>query len=126
MILCCRSVARKVPTNYTLLLIFTLCQAFFFSWVCSQYSTESTLMAAGMTAFMTISLTIYAIYTDTDFTVCGSLFFCLAIGMLLMCIMSIFMTFASWWHPVVSALFVVIYGLYIIFDTQMIVGGRSH
>ena len=32
-IICCRDVARKVPTNYVLLTIFTLCQAFFFSFV---------------------------------------------------------------------------------------------
>jgi len=38
MIICCRSVARKVPTNYILLLVFTLCWAFFFSWVCAQYT----------------------------------------------------------------------------------------
>ena len=74
-------------------------------------------MAAGMTAVMTVSLTIYAIFTKTDFTACYSLFFCLAVGMFMLVITSIFMSFASWWHPVVSAIFVVCYGLYIIFDT---------
>ena len=37
-IMCCRQVARKVPTNYILLTVFTLCQAFFFSWVAAQYT----------------------------------------------------------------------------------------
>ena len=32
-IMCCRTVARKVPTNYILLVVFTLCQTFFFCWV---------------------------------------------------------------------------------------------
>ena len=74
-------------------------------------------MAAGMTAVMTVSLTIYAIFTKTDFTVCGSLFLCLSVGMLCLALTSMFMSFVSWWHPVVSAIFIVCYGLYLIFDT---------
>jgi len=37
-ILCCRSVARKVPANYILLSIFTMCQAFFFCFASAQYT----------------------------------------------------------------------------------------
>ena len=83
-------------------------------------------MAGGMTAAMTVALTIYAFTTKTDFTVCGSLFFCLSIGLLLLCLFSIFMSFVTWWHPFVSALLVVFYGLYLIYDTQLIAGGKSH
>jgi len=83
-------------------------------------------MAGGMTAAMTVALTIYAFTTKTDFTVCGSLFFCLSIGLLLLCLFSIFMCFVTWWHPFVSALLVVFYGLYLIYDTQLIAGGKSH
>lgn len=125
-ILCCRSVARKVPVNYMILAFFTACQAFFFSWVCTQYSTESAILAAGMTLFMTISLTIYAYCAKTDFTVCGSLFFVLSIGMIMLALFSMLISFNTWWHPMMAAISVVIYGLYLIFDTQMIAGGRSH
>ena len=38
----------------------------------------------------------------------------------------IFFTFAVWWHPVITGLIVIIYGLYIIYDTQLIAGGRKH
>ena len=124
--MCCRSVARKVPTNYVLLVVFTLCQTFFFSWVVSQYSASTTLMAGGMTLGMTVALTIYALYTDTDFTAWGSLWFIVCIGLLMMILFSIFMSFASWWHPVISGVFVCIYGLYLVLDTQLIVGGKSH
>ena len=125
-IMCCRTVARKVPTNYILLVVFTLCQTFFFCWVVAQYTPSTTLMAAGMTLGMTVALTIYALYTDTDFTICGSLFFIISIGMLMLIFVSIFMSFVSWWHPVVSAILVCVYGLYLVLDTQMIAGGKSH
>ena len=37
-----------------------------------------------------------------------------------------FFSFALWWHPFVSALIVIVYGLFLIIDTQMIAGGRKH
>ena len=79
-----------------------------------------------MTAFMTISLTIYAFTTKTDFTLCGSLFFVLAIAMMMLVLTSVFMSFVAWWHPMVAAILVIVYGLYLIYDTQLIAGGRSY
>merc|ERR1712013_878052 len=74
----------------------------------------------------TIALTIYACTTKTDFTMCGGLFFLLGIALLCLCMFSFFMTFAEWWHPVLSAILGVFYGLYLIYDTQRIAGGRKH
>ena len=125
-IVCCKSVARKTPTNYILLFIFTACQAFVFSVICSFYSAADCLTAAGMTAAVTVALTFYACTTKTDFTVCGGLFFILSIALLCLILFSWVMTFAAWWHPFVSALLVVFYGLFLIYDTQLIAGGRKH
>ena len=125
-IMCFRDVARKTPTNYLLLGFYTICQAFFFSWVTSQYTAASSLMAGGMTAGMTVALTVYAYNTKTDFTMCSSLFFILSVGMMMLCLVSVFMTFVAWWHPVMAAICVVFYALYLIYDTQLIAGGRSH
>lgn len=122
-ILCCKSVARKVPVNYILLLIFTLCQAFYFSVITTMYTASSVLAAAGMTSFMTVAITFYACTTKTDFTACGGLFFCIFIGVFLLSFVSIFMSFVAWWHPFMCALMVIIYGLYLIYDTQLIAGG---
>jgi len=119
-------VARKVPINFILLGIFTVCQAFFFCYAAAQFTPESSLMAGGMTAGMTVALTIYAMYTKTDFTVCGSLFFVISAGMLLLMLFSLFMSFATWWHPLVASILVMVYGLYLVFDIQLIAGGRSH
>ena len=123
-ILCCKSVARKSPTNYVLLFIFTACQAFVFASICSHYPSSDCLTAAGMTSAVTVALTYYACTTKTDFTMCGGLFFILGMALICLCIVSWFMTFASWWHPFVSALLVVFYGLYLIYDTQLIAGGH--
>ena len=112
--------------NYLLLFMFTACEAFIFSFITAFYTGESVLTAAGMTAGMTVALTAYACCTKTDFTVCGSLFFVLSIGMFFLMAFSMFFTFAAWWYPVLSALLVVLYGLFLIYDTQLIAGGGSH
>ena len=41
-------------------------------------------------------------------------------------VVSFLFTFGAWWHPFLSALLVVVYGLYLVYDTQMIAGGKSH
>ena len=125
-ILCCKSVARKTPTNYILLFIFTVCQAFVFASFCSHYPSSDVVTAAGMTAAVTVALTFYACTTKTDFTMCGGLFFILGMALICLCIVSFFMTFAAWWHPFLSALLVIFYGLYLIYDTQLVAGGGQH
>lgn len=85
--------------------------------VTTLYDAESVLSAALMTAGMTVALTIYAFTTKTDFTVCGGLFFVMSVGMIMLVLVSMFMTFAAWWYPLLSALFVVIFALYLIYDT---------
>ena len=116
-ILCCKSVGRKAPMNYILLFIFTACEAFLFSVICSFYSANVCLTAAGMTALVTVSLTIYACTTKTDFTIWGGLFFILPVVILGLCLVSWFLTFGAWWHHVVSGGFIVFYGLFLIYDT---------
>ena len=84
-------------------------------------------MAGGMTVAMTIAITFYAMKTKSDFTVCGSLFFVLSIGMLMFVTLGIFMGSSfGYWHRFISVIFVIIYGLYLVFDVQLIAGGRSH
>ena len=83
-------------------------------------------MAGGMTAGMTVGLTAYAYNTKTDFTMCGSLFFILSLALMMLCLVSVFMTFVAWWHPFMACICVVFYALYLIYDTQLIAGGRSH
>merc|ERR1712038_1984575 len=92
----------------------------------SFYSASDVMTAALMTAGVTVALTLYACTTKTDFTMCGGLFFIMSMALLCLMVCSFFMTFAAWWHPFVSALLVVFYGLYLIYDTQLIAGGRSH
>ena len=55
-----------------------------------QYEPHSVAIAALMTAAITVSLTIYAFTTDTDFTVLGSLLFMAVMGLIVGGIIGIF------------------------------------
>ena len=123
---CNRDLARRVPTNYALLAVFTMCQAFYFSFVTTFYDQTAVLTAAIMTAGMTVGIGGYALTTKTDFTAMTSLFVTMSLGLILVCFCSFFLSFIEWWHPFVSALLVVFYGLYLIYDVQLIAGGHSH
>ena len=122
-IVCCKSVARRVPVNYILLVTFTFCETFFFAWTSSIYTTDSVIAAGFMTLGMTIALTVYAFRTKTDFTAWTSLIFVLFTATLMLVIMSIFIT-GSFASRIVAFGFVIIYAFYLIYDTQLIAGGK--
>ena len=125
-LICSRDMARKTPINYILLFAFTGCFTFAVCAITAFYPASDVMLAAVMTAGVTVALTLYACTTKTDLTMCGGLFFILSMVLLIICIFSWFMTFSGWWHPIVAGVLCVIYGLYLIYDTQLIVGKGQH
>ena len=123
-IICVRKVARSVPLNYILLGVFTLCESYFVSFLCSNTDPQIVLMAAVMTLGVVGALTLYAVTTKTDFTLMGGLFFIFSIVMILF---GIFMFFSQnkVLHIIYSSLSVILFGLYLIYDTQLIIGNHS-
>ena len=117
MVACCKNLARTVPYNYMLLSTFTSLETFFFMFVASMYQSQSVITAAGMTLVMTLAITAYSIKTKTDFTAMSGLMLCLSVGMLLLIVCSSVFSYIEWWHPVVATMMVVMYGLYLIYDT---------
>jgi len=122
---CCPHIGRKVPTNYILLTIFTLCEGYIVSYVCGMSSPKIVFMAAIMTLGITVSLTLYAMTTKEDFTYCGGMLFICAMAMLLV---GLFLMFTNnpVAHIIYSAFGVVLYGIYLIYDTQLIMGNKQH
>merc|ERR1712018_19857 len=89
----------------------------------STYSASAVLMAVGITALVVLGLTIFALQTKIDFTMCNGLLFAL-----LLCLM-IFGIFCaifkdSIMNVVYASLGAVIFSCYIVVDTQMMMGGK--
>ena len=115
---CCREISRKVPYNYILLFSFTLSMSFYCLIFCAFFDPQDVISAALLTIAVTIGLTIYAVRTTTDFTFLGGLLFCC-------CFLGVFtFGFFFWIGTTVFwvALGILIYSIYIIYDTQLIMG----
>lgn len=59
-LVCCLKNARIVPRNYILLFLFTCCWSYIVAGITQFYEAEVVLQAAGMTAAMTLGLTVFA------------------------------------------------------------------
>lgn len=122
-ICCVPGLSRQVPTNYILLFAFTFCEAYMVSALCSVMPAKLVFMAAAMTCAITIALTLYACTTKSDFTVCGSMLFIAACCLFLLTIFSMFFKAL---HVVVCVFGVFLYAIYLVYDTQLLVGNKEN
>lgn len=120
---CCGDLRRKAPINYILLTLFTFGEAFMLGVVSAQYEAIEVLMAVGITAAVCLALTLFALQTKYDFTMCG--------GVLLVCfvIVFIFGIVAIFVHSrivslVYASLGALLFSVYLIYDTQLMLGGK--
>lgn len=129
---CCPQVLRKSPQNYLILFGFTVCKSLLIGLICLDYTLDSVLLAVGITAVVVLALTLFACQTSYDFTGFGPYLFAAT-----MCLMafSIAFMFATWMGlagtPGFQTLYMIyamggamLFSFYIVFDTQLIVGGK--
>ena len=115
---CCKSTARKVPLNYILLFSFTLCMSFYCFIFCAFFDPQDVIAAALLTTAATVGLTVYAIRTKTDFSFLGGFLFCFGFLFVFSFAFYFWIRFTVVWLMIG----VLIYSLYLIYDTQLIMG----
>merc|ERR1719203_2195239 len=126
---------RKVPQNYILLLIFTVCEAVLVGFVSARYTQESVLLVLGITTIVVFSLTLFASQTTFDFTGMGTYLFAALmtlVGFGFVLSLASFCGFAR--GPAFEGLRLLyavggalLFSCYLVYDTQLIVGGKhSH
>ena len=125
-IFCCRGVARKVPTNYIVLSLFTFAFSFLVTFITAGYPVDIVVQAALATALTTIALTIYAFKTDTDLTMMGGMMWILSVAMMMIILSFALFSPSSLYSPFLTGLLVCFYGLFLIYDTQLVAGGGQH
>lgn len=132
-IFCCApQLMRKSPQNYVILFLFTLAESIVVGLVSVQYTTASVAMAFGILTVVVFGLTIFACQTKIDFTGCGPYLF---VGMLCLFAFGFFMWLGSYFLPyedmkTLHLLYAcggaLLFSFYIVYDTQLIVGGKHH
>jgi FtsH-binding integral membrane protein len=124
-LICCRHLARKSPVNYILLAIFTICEAYSVSATCIYYAAQSpwvVIEAFCGTAAITLACTAYAFTTKNDFTYGGGFIWLIVTALMFMLIIMIITTFSYILYDLLIALMVFLLGMFLIHDTQLIVG----
>jgi FtsH-binding integral membrane protein len=123
-LICFNSNLRKVPTNYILLFTFTFFESYLVSFICGLSNPRLVLMAACMTLAMVLTLVIYAFNTKTDFSMQGGYLFIFGCAFLMLSIFGLF-TQNKIFHVILCSLGIILFGFYIVYDLQIIIGNKS-
>lgn len=109
---------QETPTNYILLAVFTILESFTVGTVVTMYNVFSVIEAFALTMGVTVALTVYTLQSKRDFSSWGAgLFACLWVLLLVM-IMQILVP-QEFMDRVISAGAAILFSLFIVFDTHM-------
>jgi len=122
---CCEGVRRKTPHNFIFLGLFTLAEGFMLGAVTANYRADEVLMAVGVCAAITLGLTIFAFQTKIDFTAMGGVLIAVLMCFMIFGLIALFFPASRTLNLVYASIGCIIFSLYIIYDTQLMVGG-SH
>mmetsp|Transcript_826 Transcript_826/g.1824 ORF Transcript_826/g.1824 Transcript_826/m.1824 type:complete len:253 (+) Transcript_826:112-870(+) len=121
-----RPLLRKFPMNYGVLFGLTVAMSIMVGFVSAQYTWQSVVLAAGMTALVFCGLTAYAWKTQTDFTGLGPYLFAFLLAMIVfgfsISVLSLSGVAVAPMILLYDLLGVLLFSFYTIYDTQRILG----
>jgi len=128
MVCCCQEAARTYPTNYIILGVITVSMAAMVGMVSILYTTASVIIAMFTTSMIFMCLTVYACCTKSDWTGIGPYLSAALFAMISFSfVVSMFSMFGGHIpkqvHLVYAGVGVLLFSFYIVYDTQLVVGG---
>lgn len=122
-IMCFKRLAKQVPYNYIALFLFTLLESYIVSYICAHYDPLLVVLTALISLSVSLSLTIYSAISKTDFTICGGILISFATSLIIFSILMIFFN-EYYVNLILCEITILIYSIFIVYDTQLIAGGR--
>jgi protein lifeguard len=119
---CIQDELRTCPTGALYLTLFTGCMAFLMGYIALSVSTTALLLSGLSTLGIFSGLSLYAIQTKYDYTATGGYLLVTLLGLLLFGFMVSFVH-VPFLGIVYSSAGSLIFSWYIVYDTQLIVGG---
>ncbi|XP_068244220.1 protein lifeguard 1-like isoform X2 [Palaemon carinicauda] len=124
-LVCCSGVRRKWPGNFIMLGIFTLALSYMAGTIAATHNTQIVIMTIGITCAICFLITLFATQTKYDFTGCGVYLFVASMVLLIFGIIAIILR-----HDTLSQMYAagiaLLFSMYLVYDTQLVVGGRKH
>ncbi|AOA65142.1 Bax inhibitor 1, involved in apoptosis [Komagataella phaffii CBS 7435] len=112
--------SKSYPYNLFLLLGFTICESYGIGMVTSLYDSNIVLQAILLTLVTFIGLTLFTIQTKYDFTQWQGIASIALFGMFSVGLVSLFLPFSSTFELLYSCLGALIFSLFILIDTQVV------
>ena len=129
-LMCCRQLARTVPANYVLLLIFTVSVSLMVAFICSYYQSSIVFKAFIVTLVVTGAITIYALTSKVKIAYLFGAMIIVLVSLLAVGIMVLFTGMqGSYLYGLYCFLGVVLFGIFLIWDLRRISSskyGLSH
>mmetsp|Transcript_22485 Transcript_22485/g.30873 ORF Transcript_22485/g.30873 Transcript_22485/m.30873 type:complete len:112 (+) Transcript_22485:267-602(+) len=108
-----------------MLLLWTICQAYGVASICSYYKAGEVIGATITVAGMVFGLTLYAFFTRGQFKLLHGLATIIVFTTSLLGLFGL-LWYSNWVYIVTSYLCIILFGIYLVIDTQFIVGKGRH
>ncbi|XP_066497322.1 protein lifeguard 3 [Hoplias malabaricus] len=127
-LVCCEKPRRRFPWNMVLLFVFTLAMSYMTGTIASYFDTKAVFLALGITAVVCVAVTVFCFQTKVDFTSCTGLLCVMGVVVLITGIIAtvvLSIQYIPWLHMLYAALGAVVYTLFLVYHTQLLIGNRS-
>jgi len=122
---CFKDIRRRSPINIILLLLFTICEGVVLGSVSALYDTADVMIAIGVCAAVCLALTLFALQTKWDFTLCGGIVYVSVIVLLMFGIVALCVQ-DKVVDIVYASLGALVFSIYLVIDTQLMLGGKHN
>lgn len=122
-ITCAGNLRRKHPHNLIILFAFTIAEALMLAAITVMFDTPTIMIAGGITAVICLGLTLFAFQTKYDFTTKSGIMLVILMVATFAIIIGMFFPPSKIFILVISSIMAIIMGIFLVIDTQMIVGG---
>jgi FtsH-binding integral membrane protein len=127
-IVCCNVVRRKSPGNIICLFVFTIALSLMAGSIAAYHDAWWVMMAMGITTALCLGLTLFSFQTKFDITGWGMYLFAAVWVLFIFGIIAVI--FASTGNRILylvySGLMALLFSMFLVYDTQMIMGGKKH
>ncbi len=123
---CCYKGYRKVPLNYVVMFIYTSTESYCVAAITCVYTPMSVFSAVVATMVTVLCLSVYACYTNTDLTQWYKSLLVIFLAVVIVEAIFVFLYEDNVLFFVGSGILVIFAGMFIVVDTQVIIGGKSY
>jgi len=119
-----KSKMRIFPLNYVLLFTFTFVESYLVANITAICEPYRVLVSAGFTLFLVIGLTLFALFSNRDITLCYVMPW-MSVFLIIPFVIFISIKPHEFLQYLIMILVCLVLGVYILWDTQMIMGGKK-